>query len=62
MGNKVLQLNVTVFTERYRLNYPQLVQMDERYLCLIGGTQQQSMNHFNTPRLPDLKEDDSDDP
>jgi hypothetical protein len=61
-NQNIYQLSINLFNERYHLNYPQIVQMDERYLCLIGGTQKKDCNDFQTPRLPEVKEDYSDEP
>ena len=36
-GFKNLSFEITEFNHRYQFKYPQLVQIDERYICLIGG-------------------------
>jgi hypothetical protein len=37
-GMKNLLYTVTEYEHRYHLHYPQLVQLDERYFCLLGGS------------------------
>jgi len=29
---------VTEYDHRYQLNFPQIVPIDDRYICVIGGT------------------------
>jgi hypothetical protein len=36
-GFKNLFFEITEYDQRYQLQRPQIVQIDERYLCLIGG-------------------------
>ena len=48
VGSKSILCEVTEYDHRYQFNYPQIVQIDERYLCLIGGTKNSTFD-FGTP-------------
>lgn len=54
-GIKHSAFEITEYIERYQLRNPQIVQIDERYLCLIGGEPNQKMQLSET-RKPETNE------
>ena len=45
-----MSLEIATYIDRYRLNFPQIVPIDERYICVLGGTLKNTLD-LSTPGL-----------